>query len=75
MPITSAEWTLAQQVHRERLAGRQVQYIMIRVDRVGKPGWPRVVAVLHDPVQLLCEGQLSIKGSGLFIDRYPLLAQ
>jgi hypothetical protein len=56
MPITPNEWTLAQQVHRERLAGRQVQYIMIRVDRVGKPGSPRVVAVLHDPVQLLCDG-------------------
>jgi hypothetical protein len=75
MPITPAEWSLAQQVHRERLAGRQVQYILIRVDRVGKPGGPRVVAVLHDPVQLLGEGVVRITGDNLCINSYPLLAQ
>jgi len=75
IPITPNEWDLAQQVHRKRLDGAEprCQYILFRVDRVGRNGStsePRLAAMLHDPVQLLADGQLSITGEDLCIIRY-----
>lgn len=70
IPITANEWALAQRVHLKRLAGAKCQYILFRVDHVGKAGTtsePRLAAVLFDPVQLLAEGQLSITGEDLCI--------
>lgn len=40
MPITAREWGFAQMVHAQRLAGaeRREQYVIVRVERVDRPG-------------------------------------
>lgn len=68
--ISARQWELAHSLH---LNPDQGVFMIVRVDRVGSAGGPRIAAVLQDPVQLLIDGQLWITTpEKLLIERYPV---
>ena len=64
MHISQNEWKLAQELH---CGDGSAMYVVVRVAGVYAGGQPRIAAIYSDPVALLHEGKLGLKGEQLLL--------
>lgn len=73
--ISPKQWELARLVKLRSTPEQPQLFVVMCVDRVGRPGGPRLVSVLKDPVGMAQAGQLWVTGQELQLCDFPVCLQ